>query len=430
MPVMSKRGINSKAVLLLWLIVLAGIGARVSQAQDSTGREIAKPASKAPKSSNLDKKPVRPKPAPHSQLRPTATGLKLTVVAPVGARITLNGVERGGVGNNGKLTVSGLSAGEHELLVTADDYEPWSGSVTVGEAANSFEVPLHKKPLLARLQITANESDTEIFIDEKSVGKSGADKPIRINDVLPGNYQLRAAKPGFKEARGTVTVKPSTVLNVKFEVKPLLELEMWPVPAGAFTRGSADGDKDQRPAHEVTLPAFDIARREVTIRLYKLFIDATGHRAPQGTDSVWTNTNYLAGQDDLPVVFVSWEDAVAFCQWLSQQTGQRYRLPTEAEWEKTVRTAGAQLTSVGNVWEWCSDWYDADYYQRREHDNPQGPERAARLKMMGFEGLARVIRGGGFGKDAVLRRASNRSSFSPARARIDIGFRVVREVTP
>ena len=87
----------------------------------------------------------------------------------------MNGVERGVLGNDGKLTVSGLTAGEHELVVTAADYEPWSGPVTVGEAASSFEVPLRKKPLLARLQITANEPDTEIYIDEKSVGKSRAD---------------------------------------------------------------------------------------------------------------------------------------------------------------------------------------------------------------------------------------------------------------
>lgn len=410
--------------------MLAGAFALASNAQDPTGREISKPASKPNKSSSPSKKPVKPKPAPRPTPRPVAANLKLTIVAPTGALIALDGAKRGSIGTDGKLILTGIAAGEHKLTVTADGYEPWSGAVTMGKTAVSFEVPLRKKALLGRLQITANEPGTEIFIEEKSIGKSRAGEPMQINDVTPGTYQLRATKPGFKEARGTVTVKPNTVLNVKFEVKPNLDPEMALVPAGAFMRGSANGDKDQRPPHEVTLPEFEIARREVTNRLYKFFIDATGHRAPQGTGYGWINNNYPADQDDLPVVFVSWEDAAAFCQWLSQQTGKRYRLPTEAEWEKAARTVGAQFSSLGSVWEWCADWYDADYYKRRERANPQGPERGARLKMMGFEGLARVIRGGGFGKQAVLLRAAQRNSFFPARARFDIGFRVVREVTP
>jgi formylglycine-generating enzyme required for sulfatase activity len=430
----NKYRINIKALLLAGLIAPFGISAWSSYAQDATGREIAKPASKTTKAANKPAKSSKSekktsKPASRPTPRPVANNLKLTIVAPAGARVALNGVNRGAVGSDGKLTVSSLTAGEHKLTVTADGYESWSGQVTVSKAT-SFEVPLRKKSSLGKLQIISNEPGTEIFINEKSVGISRANEPIQINDVAPGEYQLRAAKPGFKEARGNVTVKPNTLLNVKFQVKPLLDPEMAHVPAGPFMRGSNNGDKDQRPVHEVILPAFAISRREVTNRLYKFFVDATGHRAPQGTSFGWTNNNYPAGQDDSPVVFVSWEDAVAFCQWLSQQTGQRYRLPTEAEWEKAARTVGEQLNSIGNVWEWCSDWYDADYYKRRERDNPQGPDRGARLKTLGFEGLARVIRGGGVGKSASLQRAANRGSFFPARTRFDIGFRVVREVTP
>jgi formylglycine-generating enzyme required for sulfatase activity len=125
---------------------------------------------------------------------------------------------------------------------------------------------------------------------------------------------------------------------------------------------------------------------------------------------------------------VSWEDAVAFCAWLSEQTGLRYRLPTEAEWEKAAKSGGAQYKTAGRVWEWCSDWYDHDYYKLRERINPKGPARGKRYKMLGREGEMKVIRGGGFGFGSVTRRAAERSYFFPKMNRSDIGFRIVREV--
>jgi formylglycine-generating enzyme required for sulfatase activity len=120
---------------------------------------------------------------------------------------------------------------------------------------------------------------------------------------------------------------------------------------------------------------------------------------------------------------------VAFCKWLSEQTGHRYRLPTEAEWEKAAKLGGGQYKSAGKVWEWCSDWYDPNYYRLRERINPQGPASGKRHKMLGREGEAKVIRGGGFGFGSLARRAAVRDFFFPTMTRSDIGFRIVREVS-
>ncbi len=176
--------------------------------------------------------------------------------------------------------------------------------------------------------------------------------------------------------------------------------------------------------------------------------------------------------DDHPVVNVSWDDAVAFCDWLSRQEGKHYRLPTEAEWEYACRggnggqfshgnnpeglagianvfddTAGQTFPSLRTIlacdgfvftapvgsfkpngfglwryaWkcvqEWCADWYGEKYYEQSPAEDPQGPPT----------GDSRVIRGGGWCYDVVFCRSSTRSVDVPNCARVDYGFRVVRQ---
>lgn len=255
------------------------------------------------------------------------------------------------------------------------------------------------------------------------------------------------------------------------------------VPAGAFMMGDhvGDGLSRERPAHAVALDAFYIGKLEVTNREWSRFRDdpgyddarfwPDGHVVPRDQIPYWTQAHNhgggTPGAEDYPALGVSWDAATAYCAWLSARTGERYRLPTEAEWEKAARGSdqrsypwghvidhtyanfvGAQtfdtvqpvgfydgsvrgqlqthdnaspygaLDMAGNVMEWCQDWYGRDYYAASPRENPRGPEA----------GAYRVVRGGSFFVEAFELRAQSRSAAWPSlQAHRMIGFRAVRE---
>lgn len=408
---------------VIFLLLGSAAWGGVVSGQNPTGRELPKPSKKKPE----EKTPATTKtPRPPSRTATPRTA-KLTLTAAPGALIEIDGKPVGYAGIDGILVVAALTLGEHEAAVKADGYEPWSGSLRINQPNVKLVIPLRKKPTTGRLALTANQPGTEIFIDEKYSVKSLAGQTLFVDGLLPGQRQLRAVKPGFQEWRMTVSVSAGETLAVNVALKPQLDPAMFLIPEGVFERGNNRGARDQRPAHQVFLPAFEISSGEITNRLYKFFIDATGHRAPVGAGYGWSGNNYPEGQGDQPVVLVSWEDAVAFCQWLSRETGRTYRLPSEAEWEKAARLAGDKYSSVGSVWEWCHDWYDENSYKTRERMNPRGPAQGQKVKLTGIEGAARVIRGGGFGRGTVVLRAAERNFFFPNQVRFDIGFRVVRE---
>jgi formylglycine-generating enzyme required for sulfatase activity len=401
---------NQFSVHGLLLILLLSPCALV-RAQDASGREIpstAKPAAPSP-----EKKPPTPKPvekpvqkpvekpaAPRKAekstpkpivvktpakpavkttrtARPAAAKpskeIILTIVAPPGAMIELDGKPRGIASIDGELMIDDLKVGDHRLEVTADGYLPWTGAFVMSTASTRFQVPIVKKTAAAT---------------------------VASNSAPPARSEMKAA----------------------------LDPEMIRIPEGTYIQGNEEGQKDERPAHQVSISPFDISRREITNRFYKMFVDSTGHAAPQGDRFGWTGNSYPEGMDDAPVVNISWEDALAFTKWLSLQTGRRYRLPTEAEWEKAARIVGDQYLSIGKVWEWCQDWYDPDFYQRGNRLNPQGPAKGKAVKLLGRDGPARVMRGGGFTAGSVPARAAERSYMFPGVVRSDIGFRIIREV--
>lgn len=404
-----------------------------ASAQDATGREITKPATKKP-AEKSDKKPVRQPAKKPAESRSTpkkpAPATKLTITAPPGTLIEIDGSVKGFTGVDGNLTVLGVVAGNRKLTATAEGYELWNGSFLMGMASTRFEVPMKRKPEPGKISLTINEPDAVVIVDDHETIRPSPGQPFVLTGLSTGTHQVVATKPKFREWRGSVSVEPGKTAAVKIELKPLIDPEMMLIEEGVFEQGNNSGDRDQRPKHQVFIHAFEISRSEITNRLYKKFVDATGHPPPQGTGYGWYANVYPAGHDDLPVVFVSWDDAVAFCHWLSQETGHKYRLPTEAEWEKAVsaESTSDRFSSIGSVWEWCSDWYDPDYYKLRDRINPQGPLIGKKVKMMGFEGATKVLRGGGFGRGQVLFRARERNHYFPNKSRFDIGFRVVREV--
>ena len=134
-----------------------------------------------------------------------------------------------------------------------------------------------------------------------------------------------------------------------------------PIPAGPFLMGSTDEQVEQviadglpedwakreQPQHMVELGTCRIGRYPVTNAEYQAFVGDTGHGPPDD----WDGDDYPEGKGDHPVVNVSWHDALAYCQWLSEKTGQTYRLPSEAEWEKAARGTDARIYPWGNEWD-------------------------------------------------------------------------------
>lgn len=248
------------------------------------------------------------------------------------------------------------------------------------------------------------------------------------------------------------------------------------VEGGTFTMGCTDPQlsgcpEDQRPAYEVTLKDFYIGRYEVTHTEYDAFCDATGREFAD-------DNGY--GRGSRPVIMVSWYDAIAYCNWRSEQEGltptyeidglnvrvdwnaDGYRLPTEAEWEFAARgrsnnhiwagtSTEARLVEYaniegeadgyehtapvgqfkpnelglydmsGNTFEWCWDWYDEGYYflnsVNGNTDNPKGPSTGGIYPR-------RVARGGGFSRGTSQARVTYRGKDTPEYP--GMGFRLAR----
>jgi formylglycine-generating enzyme required for sulfatase activity/predicted Ser/Thr protein kinase len=225
------------------------------------------------------------------------------------------------------------------------------------------------------------------------------------------------------------------------------ETVMVQIPPSNFTVGSppGQGDADEHPAHKVFISDFWLGKTEVTFAQFDAFCRDLGRPLPG--DEGW-------GRSNRPVINVSWEDAENYCRWLTQKTGRRFRLPSEAEWEKAARDkypwgwgapapslvnmkgsgdgfaftapvgsfpAGASpygiLDMAGNVWEWTADWFDPDYYQASPGRDPRGPAA----------GLSRVVRGGSWLNGPELIRSANRSSERPDQRLNVLGFRVAMD---
>jgi formylglycine-generating enzyme required for sulfatase activity len=234
------------------------------------------------------------------------------------------------------------------------------------------------------------------------------------------------------------------------------------IPAGSFTMGTDDGLPNERPAHIVMLDAYYIDQYEVTLSLYRKFLEEGKHESPPTWDDEAATT-----VGDRPAIGMIWESAAAYCR------GTGKRLPTEAEWEKAARgtdgrrypwgemqpfvdianynrgmwvseavtlvavTSGLEGMSVrhglkeggkspfgvfhmaGNAAEWVADWYERDYYRKSPEKNPSGP----------MTGEKRVLRGGSWADVPAALRVTARFSAEPDFEDRTIGFRCAMNVT-
>jgi len=249
---------------------------------------------------------------------------------------------------------------------------------------------------------------------------------------------------------------------------PFIEPQMVRVPAGTFLMGSTDEQVQQAikdglekeyiawecPQHKVEISEYSIGKYPVTNAEYQTFVQEESYTPPQ----YWDGDKYPQEKGDHPVVNVSWDETVAYCEWLSKKTNKTYRLPTEAEWEKAARGEDERLypwgddfdpnklnsleggrndttpvgqyspdgdspygcvDMAGNVWEWCADWFDEKEYKRRAETmvkDPIGPGK----------GNAHVMHGGSFFDYFRFARCPYRYRNNPLDRYKDVGFRVAR----
>ncbi len=219
------------------------------------------------------------------------------------------------------------------------------------------------------------------------------------------------------------------------------------IPARPFVMGGMDEDspRTERPAHSVVLGAYFIGQYPVTNLDFYKFVENTGHKPPIH----WSQGTYPADLGYHPVVNVTWQDAQAYAEWKGG------RLPTEAEWEKAARgtderhypwgnrfvdgercngnNAVGTTTMVnefpegrspygvwdmcGNVYEWCADYYDEDYYKTSPSSNPKGPDGDQE----------RVVRGGSYMETRAGLRVTHREGVKEVACRETIGFRIAMD---
>jgi sulfatase modifying factor 1 len=255
-----------------------------------------------------------------------------------------------------------------------------------------------------------------------------------------------------KSSRGMAAIEPEMVL----------------VQGGTFSMGGPTSKSegrtysDSEPRHDVKISSFYMGKFEVTVQEFRIFVEETSYiseaekmNKPHNWRFSASGKPYSSEDGNLPVARVSWNDCLAYITWLNEKTGKDYRLPTEAEWEYAAKGGPRQTNWIysgsneldrvgwyywnsssgpkpkgrkepnilgiydmsGNVWEWCSDWYQADCYVMRptKDEDPKGPK-------MGQE---RVFRGGGYlalsGRSIVILRNHKPPSYFFS----DLGFRLV-----
>lgn len=302
------------------------------------------------------------------------------------------------------------------------------------------------------------------YEDLPPVGKSGKirelillfEKNGRIPDLINA---CKKERPAENWPDSTQPLSIDTLLGEPLAPRKAYEPEMLPIPAGEFLMGSNE-DPTTSPESTIDLPTFYISKTPITNEQYAEFIRKTNHEPPSPSTG-WSLRKPPKDKLDHPVVTISWHDALAYCQWLSTDTGKAYRLPNEAEWEKAARGTDGRIypwgnewnaaacnnngegttavstyetfsspfnvaDMVGNVQEWVSTIWGEDRNQSeyRYPFNPHdGREELADDPQRPY--LRRIYRGGSFKDSSDKCTCSTRGRFKPDSTNEARGFRIV-----
>ncbi|MFZ5517076.1 MAG: formylglycine-generating enzyme family protein, partial [Candidatus Zhuqueibacterota bacterium] len=312
------------------------------------------------------------------------------------------------------------------------------------------------KELINQLGSAAKEQATPVLITALKTAVSKDDALTRVPALMElinqlGSAAKEQAAPVYSQFEKTISVRIVASLKAK-------GLTMVPVKGGTFEMGDTfnEGDSDEKPVHRVTLSDFCISQTEVTNAQFAAFLNDYGKATNDNGNTLiyehgWglrQNGNRWEAQPgygNYPVVYVTWYGAAQYAKWAG------CRLPTEAEWEYAARggnqskgyrysgsnsvydvawydnnASGTHAVAAkqpnelglydmsGNVWEWCADWYDENYYEKSPALNPHGAT----------SGSYRVLRGGSWGDSVRVVRCSDRDRNNPDGRYINNGFRV------
>jgi len=387
----------------------------------------------------------------------------------------------------------GISINDVFYSVAADvtsvymDQDPWTYS--------SLKTPFYFKP--SRINVVGKNSgspktnqdanavnvrflsnaNATLFINNDSVGKISSGSILPLN-LTSGTYRIKAVSEEYPDISYQVTRNYQAIENepiienlqvsekiweakykkdvlalrrsVSAEDRQLtavteqIKHSMFMVEGREFDMGTPSGSNDESPVHKVQPSSFYLSRYEVTQQQWKTVM---GSNPSVGAKDC----------NECPVNNISWEDANKFIEKLNDLTGEKYRLPTEAEWEYAARggklkssykfsgssridrygwcfensagkvqPVGSLATNLlgifdmsGNVSEWCSDWYDKSYYKRSDVKDPKGPE----------SGKTKVVRGGSSDDFEANCRVFARKEFAPDAKSKSIGIRLAKTVS-
>ena len=361
----------------------------------------------------------------------------VTIKAGAGCQIYVDNELKGTTTWSGR-----LSSGSHLLESRKENHRSTAVTKYIEAGISTLHFNLaDPAPIMGTINVMSTPGMVDVYVDGKLVGRT----PM-MHDLLVGSHTIELRKQGFKDYKQSIRVEENNVVDVVatmaehkdetyVETAKGINLKMIYVEGGTFAMGSNDYS-DGKPVHNVTLDSYYIGETEITQAQW---------RAVMGT-----NPSRYTG-DNRPVERVSWHDAQEFCKKLSELTGKRYVLPTEAQWEYAARggnkskgykySGSNNVNEVakydssgghsnvkskkpnelgiydmsGNVWEWCSDWYRSSSYSSSSQTNPQGPS----------SGSYRVSRGGSWCHIASYCRVALRNFNNPSYSDYACGFRVV-----
>lgn len=365
----------------------------------------------------------------------------------------------------GKFEFNNINAGIYKIFAEKDGYlKNTTTAIVKYNDTTTIQITLKMLISISGKVIDENSSEgiegasiqIENYTKKITTGSGGI---FHFDNVPSGNNIFLVIKEGYSIKKEVIFLDPQKTSGYEIKMNKLTELQMIYVAGGNFIMGDTfgDGNFNEKPAHNVSLNSFYISKYEITQRNW---LETMGNNPSK----FWNEEN--------PVESISWNDAIEFCNQRSFLEGLQqcykyeegkivcdfnangYRLPTEAEWEFAARggllsgntkySGSSNISDVawyynnsgnnphpvglkipnelgihdmsGNVWEFCWDYYDENYYSHSPSTNPAGPS----------SGTSHILRGGSWTDDAFFNRVYYRNYYEVFARGSNVGLRVVR----